>query len=301
MTKVKTPFFSLGGTGTVGQALTVSRYKGLHVAKQIPSHPDAHSLPQRYQRWRYFDAVQHWLSLSTAAQDAYRTPGSLQGLTAYQYHMSVYLQNPIDQVLWLRLDEQTGALASDFSGKGNHGTIVGALPLPGFIAGARWFDHINDNINCGNDPILDLTDALTITAWVYMDAWGGFERVVSKFESVGPWHGYDIYVDPADLWHLQGRIPGPIANGVSTVPVPHNAWFHMAATYDGANIRLYSNGVPDSVTPFVGAFFPTTVPLRIGMVDPAGQVWGGIIDDARTYNRVLTPSHINAIFHQRGP
>ena len=28
------------------------------------------------------------------------------------------------------------------------------------------FDGVNDYVNCGNDPSLDITDAITIEAWV---------------------------------------------------------------------------------------------------------------------------------------
>ena len=91
MAKPKAPFLSLGATGTVGQALTVSRRKGMHIAKRIPTHPDARSEAQLAQRQLYGEAIEAWRSLTPEQREALRPAAALLRLPIYQYFMHIYM------------------------------------------------------------------------------------------------------------------------------------------------------------------------------------------------------------------
>jgi hypothetical protein len=63
-----------------------------------------------------------------------------------------------DLVGWWRLDEGTGTTAYDSSGNGNDGTILGNPQwVAGKVGGALDFDGNGDYIDCGNDPIFNIT------------------------------------------------------------------------------------------------------------------------------------------------
>jgi hypothetical protein len=76
--------------------------------------------------------------------------------------------------------------------------------------------------------------------------------------------------------------------------LPLNAWSHLAATYDGATVRLYVNGVQVAATVAKDSIITTTGALRIGGNSIWGEFFTGRIDEIRLYNRVLTAAEIQA-------
>jgi hypothetical protein len=71
-----------------------------------------------------------------------------------------------------------------------------------------------------------------------------------------------------------------------------NTWVHLAATYDGANQRLYVNGVQVSTRVQTGSILTSTGALRIGGNSVFGEYFNGRIDEVRIYNRALTQAEI---------
>ena len=76
--------------------------------------------------------------------------------------------------------------------------------------------------------------------------------------------------------------------------LPINAWSHIAATYDGATLRLYLNGTLVSSQARTGAIATSTNPLQIGGDSIYGQFFQGAIDEVRIYNRALAQAEIQA-------
>lgn len=96
MAKLKAPLQSFGATGTVGQAVTVSKHKRHHVAKKVPTHPDARTDAQVYRRELYSEAVAWWRSLTTEEREALRHQAMLAGLPIYQLFMRLALSTVLD-------------------------------------------------------------------------------------------------------------------------------------------------------------------------------------------------------------
>ena len=71
-----------------------------------------------------------------------------------------------------------------------------------------------------------------------------------------------------------------------------NTWAHLAATYDGATMRLYVNGVQVASRAQTGAIATSTNPLQIGGDSIYGQYFAGRIDEVRIYNRALSVAEI---------
>ena len=63
-----------------------------------------------------------------------------------------------------------------------------------------------------------------------------------------------------------------------------NAWSHLAATYDGATLRLYVNGTQVARPPVTGTIAASTGALTIGGDALYGQYFAGRIDEVRVYN-----------------
>lgn len=76
--------------------------------------------------------------------------------------------------------------------------------------------------------------------------------------------------------------------------------YHVAATYDGANIRIYVNGVEiGSPTAQTGGLKTYATALRIG--NYSGVAWNmhGRVGDARVYTRCLTTEDVSAMYDPR--
>src|SRR5439155_6502492 len=78
--------------------------------------------------------------------------------------------------------------------------------------------------------------------------------------------------------------------GASVLPL--NAWSHLAATYDGAALRLYVNGSEVGSTPLTGDVTNAPGKLTIGGNDVWGEFFTGLIDEVRVYNNALSPAQI---------
>ena len=88
--------------------------------------------------------------------------------------------------------------------------------------------------------------------------------------------------------------PGRRKDGVDggTTPLPTNVWSHIAYTSDGRRLRFYVNGKLKGTASGFDALTGTG-PLLIGG-GYEGEVFDGLIDEVRVYNRALNDGEIAA-------
>ena len=191
-------------------------------------------------------------------------------------------------------EEGAGTTTADATGKGHTGTISGATWVAAGRTGrALSFDGVNDwvTITAAND--LNLTTGMTLEAWVRPSALSGWRTVVLK-EGSATNLAYALYAhDNSPRPAVTVRISNVNRSAAGTSPLPLNAWSHLAATYDGAMLRLYVNGVQVGTRAQTGSMLTSTRALRIG----GNAVWSneffrGLIDDVRIYNRALSAGEI---------
>jgi len=130
---------------------------------------------------------------------------------------------------------------------------------------------------------------MTLEAWVY-------PTTVSS-----AWR--DVIYKGNDNYYLEGTSPSssrPAMGGTygtplyGTAALTANTWTHLAATYDGATMRLYVNGVQVASRAQTGAIATSTNPLQIGGDSIYGQYFAGRIDEVRIYNRALSAAQIQS-------
>lgn len=186
-------------------------------------------------------------------------------------------------------NENTGTSAGDASGNSQIGTINGATWTTGKYGSALSFNGTSSKVTVADSANLHLTNRWTIEVWINPAIVSASSRdIIVK-------GGNNYYISNISSGRvIAGGLAGSTwaeAYGTSTLPV--NTWTHVAATYDGANIRLYQNAVEVRVRAFVGSFTVTTKALEIGWNSTyAGQFFSGKIDEIRIYNRALTPAEI---------
>ena len=198
---------------------------------------------------------------------------------------------PPGLVLGYGFEETSGNTANDLSPFKNNGTINGATGnASGKFGRALSFDGTNDRVDVPDAASLDLTTGMTLEAWVKPTSNTGWRTAILKER--GSDLLYALYASNGSKPRIETfTTVENTAAGTSALPL--GAWSHLAATYDGANLRFYVNGVLVTTKATSGSMPNTANPLQIGGNAVWGEYFSGLIDEVRVYNRALSASEID--------
>ncbi len=193
------------------------------------------------------------------------------------------------------LDESSGTLASDGSGKGLNGTLgAGASFSSGKYGGGARFNGASNSyviISPASPSGLDLTSNFTWAAWI--NPADGAERMIFNKESTYEWECTGGVIQ----WALQ-TTGGAWYWANTGVTCPANQWNFFALTYDGTNVRIYKNNGKGPASTlahsYPGPVIPNSNPLCIGARGGScgGTNFNGSIDEVMIFNRVLGDAEI---------
>jgi hypothetical protein len=208
-------------------------------------------------------------------------------------------------------DEVSGNTVVDSSPLPRVGTILGgAVRVAGKIGRALQFDGDDDQVTVPDTLALgtklDLTNGMTIEAWVNPSSMTGWESVVYKDRDILG-SGLLTYA----LYAQDGAAGTPPAGYVRTnatadrgiqglAPLPLNTWSHIAVTYTtavgGSTLRFYVNGgLVRTLTGGNQNILTSNRPLHIGASNAQdSEFFNGMIDEVRIYNRALNGAEITA-------
>ena len=219
---------------------------------------------------------------------------------------------PAGLVLALGFNEASGTTVNDSSPSPKNGTIRGAVRAAGKsgFGNALRFDGVDDWVTIADTTAskLDLTNGMTLEAWVNPTTMSGWETILMKERGITGEGllSYALYAhDGAPLAGGQARPSGyvrvnPVASTTDTAvrgtaALTLNTWTHIAVTYDGTNLRFYVNGVLRGTVARTGNIASNNGAIRIGGNNSSLQeFFRGLIDDVRIYNRALTAAQITA-------
>ena len=237
----------------------------------------------------------------------------------YQYgHKSNWLQKPPLGVqlkwghpltkglvgCWL-FNEGGGDKAYDLSGYGNHGTLKNMAFPPTITSG--WnpskdgiglaFDGNNNYLDCGNDPSLNITDAITIEACVKPALYQADAGVIGKKYS------YDFGIHQSKITFGYYLSQADNIYSATTQDVVNNEWNHLVVSYTlgtGSSIKLFWNGqeVSGSWIHGDGTATPPTNSevLKIGRDDYFADYFNGLVHYVKLYNRTLRAQEIQQLY-----
>lgn len=166
---------------------------------------------------------------------------------------------------------------------------------------AAFFNGTNSHVDIGNYNLEG--DQLTISAWVkQVSRIGNDQHIVSK-SNANTLAGTD--------WTLTITNTGAIRFGLrregqtnsvnyttATTPLSTlHRWHHIAAVYDGANVRIHVDGTQAFSTAVTGNIASSGNRIWIGGQpgSPTGNPFSGVIDDVRIFNRGLTATEITTL------
>ena len=153
---------------------------------------------------------------------------------------------PPDLVAYWDFEQGQGAIASDRSGAGNDGNVVGAAWVKGPFGTALWFDGADDYVEVEDAPALNFPGDFTLEAWVNADRVFHAAKVVCKRQGNdggGYWldqiHGARMCV------YRGGESAAPHVRATSQTHLSPGRWYHMVGTCEGNVLRIYVNNKPE--------------------------------------------------------
>jgi hypothetical protein len=188
-------------------------------------------------------------------------------------------------------EEGSGTTTNDASGLGNPGTITaGTWATTGRFGKALSFNGTSSLVTVNDAAALRLMSAMTLEAWVRPTAAASWRCAVLKETSGGL--AYGLYASDASTRPGSFLRIGSDVDVTAPSAITLNAWTHLAATYDGATLRLFVNGTQVTSRALTGTIVSSTQPLRIGGNQVWGEYFAGLIDEVRVYNRALSAAEI---------
>ncbi|MBP8304535.1 MAG: discoidin domain-containing protein, partial [Phycisphaerae bacterium] len=184
----------------------------------------------------------------------------------------------------------------DSSGNGNHGTLTGgpAWVSAGRISGALDLDGIDDYVDCGAGASLDITDQVTVCAWIRPDDVGNSEH--NEFVAKGD-TGYALKHEVNNRLEFFVYDEGWYSASLPVEPAAFNGqWHHVAGTYDGHQVKLYVDGVLVASLVHEGVIASAAYNVNIGRnSQETTRFYDGQIDDVRIYHGVLSRTEISRL------
>ena len=187
--------------------------------------------------------------------------------------------------------EGQGTALHDRSGNGNDGAIHGAAWVKDGEGTPLRFNGTDSTVDCGKGLSLDLTEAVTLEAWIYPEASpkGEIGIVGKSFTSflITQYAG-------SFYWYL--------ANGGNNCHsrMDLGCWQHVAATFDGALLKLYVNGKLTASRESQVKAAGKGGAFQMGCMNPGAPgalYFSGMLGDVRVYSRALGEAEIALHFN----
>jgi hypothetical protein len=196
-----------------------------------------------------------------------------------------------------RFEEGSGSSAADLSGNGNTGTLAGGAAFvssvlyPEVLEQPNVFslllDGAGDAVSVADSNSLDVTTAFTVEAFVKRTgADVNFSGIVVKLNVAGNSPAYGLIFGSADGVRASAHVASPGTIGTATSPLALDTWHHVAGVYDGAQLRLYVDGVLKASVAGSGSVEVSTRAVTFGTF---GADFQGQIDEVRISNVALAP------------
>lgn len=292
MAKTNTPFLSLGSRGTVGESLTSQKGSSSTILRSKPAPTDRYTLGQAYQRWLYEDYAYLWRQQSAIIQAQYRSAGVRYHLTGFQYWMKDMLTRLPDIAAWYKLDDNLGAITIDSSKNNNPGTIIGASPATGIIAGALSFDGLNDTVTTPYTPACDNgLNPFTTTIFLRTPATAAWSQAFSRFQNAN--NRWYLHFNAAFIPRIWARIGGVDQGALTgTTAIDDNLPHVLTITHvPNALQTLYFDGQWNAQRAIPNISWDVTAGYQLG-AQVAAAFFAGILDNFIVHNRLLDTTEI---------
>lgn len=169
----------------------------------------------------------------------------------------------------------------------------GSSTAPGKIGTALSCDGASTHVEAPNSAELE-PEQFTLEAWILLKEYpGGRDTrrwIINKNQNEQADGHYALMVSADGVGaylNVGGGIPNQYQAFSAKGALTLNEWHLLAATYDGATLKVFLNGKLAASTAVNKKRKPGCTPLDIGRRQDGLSYFKGIIDDVRVYNRAL--------------
>lgn len=196
-------------------------------------------------------------------------------------------------ILYLPLDGN----AEDRSSYRNDGKVAGnAQWADGKIGGCIELIP-GSHIEVPEIPVYDVTDAVTLMAWIKTSTVTSWARIIDK--SQWPDNGFDLALNM--ILHVpmfEFFVNGTTFQVNGTTRVDDDRWHFVAGTFGNKRLRIYVDGTLEGESTSTSDIKPNDWPIWIGDVarPQETQQYIGKIDEVAIFNRELSEEEIKNIY-----
>jgi hypothetical protein len=207
----------------------------------------------------------------------------------------------------------------DLSGNNNSGSLVNGPGFSNDNAGSITFDGVNDYVNCGNEPSLQITGSITTETWVYLTSLTNSLdlNLLGKYSNSGGSNnqGWLLFKSTGNYQSFGPGNTGPSSNEFSWLATSNgnfsgaligtgeqvlaNTWYHVVGVFKSSNnsMQIYVNGVLKRSVTRTGQTFGVLLNANrnvcIGSTpDDNTRYVQGRIPLSMVYNRALSDAEI---------
>lgn len=212
------------------------------------------------------------------------------------YYSEIMRLNPLR---YYRLGELSGTTAYDSSAQAQNGTINGGVTLgqPGLIKdanGAMLFNGSTGYISGPGTSLPTGANTWSMAIWFQIASQLNSYQIPIGFgtSSTASASNVALYFNADGTFHVGFYGAGDVAGTVPSLNVPHCA----CATYDGATLRLYQQGMQTGASAAAGALGSGNVVLAIAPTFGYG-LFAGVLDEAIINGYALSSDQIARLYH----
>jgi len=186
----------------------------------------------------------------------------------------------------------------DVSGEGNDGVFKGGEVnrVKGKFGNALEFVGTGF-VEIPDSESLSLTDAITITSWVQVNSSFTNQGFISKCNYGANQRSYLVRIDNDKFsFGFTQQLDGGWVWVAENEVLEQEQWYHVAATHDGANIKIYVDGKFVNETAANFKIPDATTPLMFGVHGIAPDTkFIGVLDDIGIFSTDLSEDKITEI------
>lgn len=156
--------------------------------------------------------------------------------------------------------------------------------------GAAVIINGTQNGQVAHNALLNFTNQLTVSCWFNANNIATAQRLLDKTPAN---NGNNFLLDI-----LSSKPRFIVAGGshTTTTALTSATWYHVAATYNGTQVKIYVNGQLAYTGNQTGNLTANTLPLMIGSDQNGTNKFTGRLDEIRIYNTTLTDLEIYGLY-----
>lgn len=176
----------------------------------------------------------------------------------------------------------------------------GTFTTSGKIGGAYHFSGANNCKLYCNWPAYMTSNVISVAFWIKLDSnWSGWGQVFTIGLEGADWKdirfGVDIESSRIVRFSVSNGTNATSYSGPYNSVISTDTWYHIAATYNNGEMKLYINGSPATLPSYTTNIIPNFSGTKINVGGNASEVGECTMSDVRIYDHALSELEIKEL------